>query len=756
MRRAAAFLAGGALLGGLLQVHTAPAAYAATNNGSRTAEVAVDSLTPAVPTKGGTITVSGTVTNDGSQTITGAHIGLRMAPGGPLSSRSAMSAAASRTGFSTTADGYELTGHQAAVKDIPAGISLPFSLKVPVSDLGLGNDGVYQLGVSLTGLIRSTGYEQILGIQRTFLPWYQAGGTKKTQLTFLWPLIDRPHLAVRSGTDDQQSPIFLDDSLAQELAPGGRLRQLLDLGKDLPVTWVIDPDLLATVDAMTKKYQVAGDGGDLVHTTSGTGTADANQWLSDLKGALTGQKVMALPFADPDIASIAHSGKEVPGTLAHLKSATDLATTTVESILGTTPETDAAWPVEGAVDPSVVAVATSAGADKVIARSDSLSESGSLDYTPSAARPIGGGTTAVVADSALSKTFRGDMLSARKETLAVQKFISQTLLITEQAPKKQRSIVVAPQRMPTGSQAQAMAEAISTVTQSGWAQAATFTAAAKATPDPGANRKVPGSGSYPKSLRKQELDTDAFRQIQATQSALNGFRVILSHPDRVDTPFTNALLRSMSTQWRGSKAGAKTFRDATGDYLNELKGLVHILSKSGTLTLSGRSATIPVTVKNELGQAVSGLELRLTSSQSNSLTVGNPQQVTVGGGHTKSLKFGATARRNGLTSITAQLYTTDGARYGNAMTFKVYVTSITSTVMLVIAVGLLLLVLAGVRMYHQRKRKAAATAEETNGDGGDGNGDNGNGPDPEQPGDPAPDTSPESLEPSATGEKVDS
>ena len=63
------------------------------------------------------------------------------------------------------------------------------------------------------------------------------------------------------------------------------------------------------------------------------------------------------------------------------------------------PETDFAWPVNGAVDPSIVKVAISAGADKVIARSDSLQENSSLSYTPNAARPIGGGTTAVVADA---------------------------------------------------------------------------------------------------------------------------------------------------------------------------------------------------------------------------------------------------------------------------------------------------------------------------------------------------------------------
>ena len=42
-----------------------------------------------------------------------------------------------------------------------------------------------------------------------------------------------------------------------------------------------------------------------------------------------------------------------------------------------------------------------------------------------------------------------------------------------------------------------------------------------------------------------------------------------------------------------------------------------------------------------------------------------------------------------------------------AVTFDVKVTEITATVMLVIAGGVLLLVLAGFRMYTQRKRAAA-------------------------------------------------
>ncbi len=93
------------------------------------------------------------------------------------------------------------------------------------------------------------------------------------------------------------------------------------------------------------------------------------------------------------------------------------------------------------------------------------------------------------------------------------------------------------------------------------------------------------------------------------------------------------------------------------------------------------------------------------------------------------------------------------------------VTEVTATVMLVIGGGVLLLVLAGFRMYTQRKRAAAREADD--------DADNLQNPEapgdrpkqeteagsraegPEQPSDPAPDTAAESADPSGTGERVD-
>ncbi|MDX3747199.1 DUF6049 family protein [Streptomyces sp. AK08-02] len=770
-RRAGVLLTGAPLLAGLLQLPAVQPAYAA---GSDPVVVSLDSLTPSAPTDGDTLTVSGTVTNKGKKAVTDAHVDLRV--GQLLTTRSGIDDVAARTDYVSGADGTEVGGkYVEKFSKLPPGVAQPFTISVPVDKLDLGQDGVYQLGVSLSGETATAPYEQVLGIQRTFLPWQPEEADTRTRTTYLWPLISTVHMTAETGPGEQQTPVFLNDDLAAEISPGGRLEQMLSLGKGLDVTWVIDPDLLASVDAMIGSYGIQGAGGT---STPGTGQAVAKQWLAELQDAVEGKEVVALPFGDPDLASIAHNGKNVTGTLSHLKSATDVATDTVETILHVTPSTDFAWPVNGAVDPSIVKIATSAGADKVIARSDSLKETGDLPYTPSAARPIGGGTTAVVADTRLSTAFQSDLTRAGSSTLAVQKFLATSLTTTLQTDK-QRTIVVAPQRMPSASQAQTMEKAITALQDSNWSESQELTATADTKPDPGATTKVPSASSYPATLRRQQLPQSAFSQIATTQDKLDNFKIILTDKTRVETPFGRAINREMATSWRGRSGEAISFRRGVESHLNDLTNQVKLIEKSET-KLSGGSATIPVTVQNNLVQPVDNLVLRVTSTNPTRLKIGDndyqEQSVAVTGGHSQSVKFTTSSNANGPITVIAQLYTKDGQKYGPAVAFDVRVTEFTAMAMLVIGGGFLLLVLAGLRMYTQRKRAAARRAQEP----GDGHEDeatgenadaeNHNGDEsrpkgesdatvqadaPEQPSDPTPNTASESADPSGTGERVD-
>ncbi|MEJ8636101.1 DUF6049 family protein [Streptomyces sp. MS2.AVA.5] len=779
LRRTASMIAGAPLVAGLLIGPAAPSAHADEDaTGSNMVDVSIDTMTPTAPGPNDKITISGTVTNEGKQTVTDAEIGVRIGP--QLEGRNAIDRAADRTGFIDGADGSRVDAKFAAkLPKLVSGISREFSLTVPVSELNLDEDGVYQLGVALEGRTPDEPFDQVRGIERTFLPWQPEATEKKTQFTYLWPLISSTHLTSETGSDEQQTPVFEDEALAKELAPEGRLGQLVSLGSELPVTWVIDPDLLATVDAMTRNYRVKSG----TTTVAGKNQAVAKQWLNAVEAAVQGRKVIALPFADPDLASLAHRGKNVSGSLSHLQPATVVAEKTVETIVHVKPSVDFAWPVDGAIDSSIVDVATSAGAHKVIARSDSLRDD--LAYTPTAARPIGGGTTAVVADARLSKAFEGNMLDSGNSTLAVQKFLAQTLAVTRQDPDNQRSIVVAPQRRPSASQAQSMARAIAALDGQRWTQPLDLVAAAGVKPDANATTKVPATSRYPGQLREQELPVRAFEDIRTTQSGLDNFTVILTLEDRVAAPFGRSIDREMSTSWRGLPEEAQLYRDSVRSNLQVLTEQVKLIEKS-QVTLSGRSATIPVTVQNRLVQGIDGLVLRLSSDNATRLSLDDDNAIAerpikVEGGHSQSVKFDAAANANGPVKMTAQLYTEDGKPYGEKMQFTVKVSEITPTVMLVIAGGVLLLVLAGVRMYSQRKRSASqepVAADGEGSDGGDG-GDDGSAsaeptpdggdapdeptgpggdiadPDPGHASDPTPDTGRESDNPSSTGEKVD-
>ncbi|MFI6009360.1 DUF6049 family protein [Streptomyces sp. NPDC051243] len=786
MRRTGALFAGAPLLAGLLQLPAAAPTHAAGQDslkaasGSGPVSIAVDSLTPTVPGEGDTLTVSGTVTNQGKQAVTDAQVDLRLGPA--LNTRSEIDTVAERTDYQAGLDGDPVGGkYVKEFSKLTPGVAHRFSISVPVDKLDLGGDGVYQFAVSLSGETSAEPWEHVLGIKRTFLPWQPDGADTRTRTTVLWPLVSTAHMTAQTGSNESQTPVFSDDELAEEIAAGGRLQQLVSLGKQLDVTWVIDPDLLASVDAMAESYRVEGEGDT---TTAGAHREVARQWLAELQEAVQDKEIVALPFADPDVASLAHNGTNVTGSLSHLKEATDVAADTVDSILHVEPTTDFAWPVNGAVDPSIVKVATSAGADKVIARSDSLVETGGLPYTPSAARPIGGGTTAVVADARMSTAFQGNLTRASSSTLAVQRFLAQSLALNLQTDK-QRSIVVAPQRMPTASQAQAMAEAVTALQDSTWSESQELTAAATAKPDSGATTKVPAASQYSSSLRKQELPRAAFEQIATTQDKLDNFKVILSRQSRVVTPFGRAMNREMSTSWRGRSPEAADYRNGIEAYIDSLAGQVTLIEKSET-KLSGRSATIPVTVQNNLVQGVEHLVLRLTSKSPRRLEIGGDsfyeQRVTVSGGHSQTVKFPTSAQANGQATVVAQLFTEDGQPYGAPVTFDVRVTEFTATVMLVIGGGFLLLVLAGFRMYTQRKRAAAREAEQDSAQETsetEGNPENPENPEgtedrltpedllkeesvtgtradaPGQPSDPTPDTPAENADPSGTGERVD-
>jgi len=88
---------------------------------------------------------------------------------------------------------------------------------------------------------------------------------------------------------------FLDDGLAAELAPSGKLGALIfppTYSYASGRTWYIDPALIGEVQAMTVPYK-------LLDGTQGTGQDVALAWLSRLHGDLVGATVMPIVDGNP-------------------------------------------------------------------------------------------------------------------------------------------------------------------------------------------------------------------------------------------------------------------------------------------------------------------------------------------------------------------------------------------------------------------------------------------------------------------------
>ncbi|WP_354641561.1 DUF6049 family protein [Kitasatospora camelliae] len=724
-RRSAAKWAAAVAAAGTVLLTAAPPALAersgfVTANTDYPATVEIDAVSPAVAGENATVTVTGKVTNAGRSALKSAHVAVR-SPNRELSTRSEIGQVAARTSPSSQ-DGVDLDSPEVELGDLGPGQARDYSIRVSTADLRLKSGGVYELAVDVWGGTADNEREHPLGIARSFLPYNSEPVVKPTQVSVIWPITHAPGLVAQTMPDNDQVSVLRDDSLATELAPGGRLHELVRIGGDLQnLTWVVDPDLLDTVYAMTRPYRVQkpGTGGETAredNTVPGAGRDAATAWLAQLRTVVArqGDEVVSLPYADPDLASIAHNGSRLPGMDTALRKAVTAGQLTAEGRLSVDVRSDVAWPYLGLLDQATASVAQASGSRVVLVNGASMPESRSMAYTPGAARGIDG-QTAVVADTTVSALFQGDLNTPGARSAAEQRFLVETMMITSQEPENQRGLLVMPQRSLTAGTATAIAQSVRAAQTGGWITPVKLDAVAGATADPDANTAVPKD--YPRETAGSELTAGALSETMAVQSGLDRLMLILTQPQRVRGPFSAAMVRSMSTGWRDQAAAGAAYRHGVGEYLNNLTSAVRVPAKS-VITLPGDNATLLISVKNDLNQAVGNLQLRLTSGQVNRLNVGDPEPVVLDATTSRTFRFPAEAQVNGPVQMTAELWTTgpNAQRYGAPVVFTVEVTSVASGVFYVIGGGVVLMALAGIRFYLQRKKRAAAGEEATDPD----------------------------------------
>ncbi|HEY3872352.1 MAG TPA: DUF6049 family protein [Actinocrinis sp.] len=680
---AAAAVLGSAMLFGPL----APARAAAQNPVS----VRLDSMSPSAAKPGDTLKLAGSLVAPAGSSFSGVSVRLGVAD---LSVRSDMANAAG-------SDSNPVFDDSDTVGSLAAGATVPWSLSVPVSALNLMTQhSVYAIDVEAW----SDGGE--IGVTRTYLPYDMSGDSafQPTQMVLLWPVTAQPSLDGHSVTG---VPEASQDQAVQQFAPGGRLAQVLaDPGQvsGLTVSWLVDPDLLQTAANEQYGYTLYPNG------ATGAGSQDAAQWLAAAKTDLGGAsgELWQVPATDPDFDSLAAADPAFAGQM--VQNAKTLTGTTVKDLVGRTPSGMVAWPANGQADPAAVSLAQSAGPSAVLLDSGSVDlRTPSNSYTPTGLSALSGGTPLAISDTDLDSIFDGDPADAAysgssQSLLASQRFLALSALIALERPylSTPRTIVVTPPRQvqPNLPLLQAVGQA------SGWIKTVGLSTLLSATPDPEARTNTPAQSS---ASAAENLTADQLAAAESANTSLQSLEQVLTDPKQTTASYSPAVLRAVSTSWRGAASAQEKFTAAVGGRLSTSVDAVHLVPKAN-VTLSGKSGQIPFTIENQLSLSVR-VGIRVTTDRSGLTVHSIAVQTIPEGSTTVEVPVDSTVSGASVT-VTAQLVTDSGTPFGTPESLTVSVSSIGTITLVVFALSAALLVVGVVlRIYRGRRRRREQPAE---------------------------------------------
>jgi len=694
-------VAGGCLLA------TAPAAHAGETRqlaSLTSASVVIDSVSPQVATPGGTVTVSGTVTNESRSPLSGLSIQLRSSAA-PLGSRDSLTGYANGTLDADTPVGTPVL----VTEGLPSGATAQWRVSLPVTAIGISRFGVYPLAAQAVDTIGLP-----VGTARTFLPFWPgaaaSGMSQRLKIAWVWPLLNAPQQGI--------CPQLTSNSLASSIAPGGRLGTLLAAGSAYAasddLTWAVDPGLLQSVATMTNGYRVGGTAacsGGTAHSASPV----AAQWLSGVRAVAASPQMFTAPYNDVDVAALSHQGLDGDLTSAYHQSemaASSLLGTSSKASATTGPGQDSgspvsssiAWPADGLADSSVLANLAVNGIKTVVLSSGEM-PAPSGTFIPDdavASTPTATGTTmkVLLADSTITSVL-GSASPAPGSSFAVsQRFLAETAMIAAESPNLPRSVVVAPPREWDPSPAlagQLLSE--SETASAPWLVPDSLAALASSPVSaPQADRMPPPDNQVAQGV---ELNASYLRQVGALDAQVRVYKSILFQPKAAYlSQLTAGVAATESSAWRGSAASAAGVRMLDRDlgYLSGAFRKVQIIN-SARATLVGSSGTLPVSIVNGLNQSIQ-VRLQATVPPDGRLTVTGQTAaglITIGAFQTVTARLSVRSGAIGDTTIGLLLLGRDGTPLpGAPVSLSVQSTQFGSTLLVIIYVALGIFVLTAI------------------------------------------------------------
>jgi hypothetical protein len=541
-----------------------------------------------------------------------------------------------------------------------------WTLSLPVSGMGLRSFGVYPIDVEA---VAATG--AVLGRQRTFVT-YDPGVAARTRISWVWPVVDQPHRA-----DDAT---FVDDRLQSRLTE--RLQHIVGAAArtQTPVTWLLDPALVDDALAMSAKdgYAVKGKR----HPRS----AAAAAWLSMLKGAIGTDRLVATPYADPDLNALSRARMA-----RDARSATDAAPPTLARAgLGGASVAVSAPP--GDIDQQTLTDLVADRARTILLSSQNLPDAQNQTFTPDPLthRNISGADVRLIAyDDTLRDVLSVDTGRPGAAFLAEQRFLAETAMITSEAPNHPRTLVVMPPRRwdPDPRFARNL---LSYSAKAPWLRAVPL-------------RDVEALPPVPRTFQPRRqtpaLTGGYLRNVRSLARRIARFNSIFQPPT---SGFTLGPARAESSAWAGQGKRARALRKTLDAELNAASGKIKVLNDG--ITMAGKSARIPITISNGLEHGTVQVRLHASSQNAARLRVeGEDRVLVLEAGHKDQVTLSMKASANGPAYVNLDLLAPDGRPFGATRVLVVRATAYGRTALVITGVSLAVLFLGvGVRILRRR------------------------------------------------------
>ncbi|RBY80880.1 hypothetical protein DQ238_07505 [Geodermatophilus sp. TF02-6] len=669
----------------------ASAADEESTDGDRPVRVDLTRVEPRTLTPGAPVTIGGTLTNTGTETLTG--LDVRLQRGTPLATRAELLASdGDPDPVSAVA-----TPFQQVPGELAPGASVAFTLTTDTAELQIDRDGVYPLLLNLNGAAPD-GERRRVGELSTYLVQPPAQPVAPTAVAWLWPLVERTHRDAGGR--------FVDDGLAGEVAAGGRLDRAVAAVEQLPeapppgsgdpapvvrVTLAVDPALVEELELMADgPYDVAG------RQDAGEGSEDAAAFLGRLRALAADHPVVALPYGDVDADALTAAGlsevvtRSLPGTpggtarddpdalaAAPATAAGGAAQPTsgagaeiLRDALGVAPRTDLAWAPGGSLRADTLRTLLAGGVDEVVLGPGGLTDGSAalgLEDGGAAARTTvptsGGDVAALVADGGLGELADTAGRPSGGAPVAEQRYLAELALLTlRPGITAGQTVLVAPPRevdADPASGSRMMADAA----QLPWLRPATV---AQLDGGPHATTGRLAAPAEPGGLGAAGM-ADVAAAVRARDDLAGA---VDGSADQALAPYDAAVARATSAAWRDDPPGFSAAAADLRTTLDRLRDRVSLLAPAdGTYSLASRDAPLVLTIGNDLPFAVR-VRLRV-QTRGGALTVADVGEQVLAPDQRTTLQVPTEVRQSGRFGVVAGLTTPDGGPLGEQVQLQV-------------------------------------------------------------------------------------